>query len=84
MRIPRSRAWCAALVVAALAAGSRGRRRRSPSPWRPRAAGRGQAPTLVGIAVRDGDLRLDDRVSTYVPETYSFAGAAKVLTHALR
>jgi CubicO group peptidase (beta-lactamase class C family) len=23
--------------------------------------------TLVGIAVRDGDLRLDDRVSTYVP-----------------
>jgi CubicO group peptidase (beta-lactamase class C family) len=24
--------------------------------------------TLVGIAVRDGDLRLDDRVSTYVPE----------------
>jgi CubicO group peptidase (beta-lactamase class C family) len=24
--------------------------------------------TLVGIAVRDGDLRLDDRVSTYVPQ----------------
>lgn len=24
--------------------------------------------TLVGIAVRDGDLRLDDTVSTYVPE----------------
>jgi CubicO group peptidase (beta-lactamase class C family) len=24
--------------------------------------------TLVGIAIRDGDLRLDDRVSTYVPE----------------
>lgn len=24
--------------------------------------------TLVGIAVRDGDLRLDDRVSRYVPE----------------
>lgn len=26
------------------------------------------ASTLVGIAVRDGDLRLDDRVSTYVPQ----------------
>lgn len=26
------------------------------------------ASTLVGIAIRDGDLRLDDRVSTYVPE----------------
>ncbi len=24
--------------------------------------------TLVGIAIRDGDLRLDDRVSTYVPQ----------------
>lgn len=24
--------------------------------------------TLVGLAVRDGDLRLDDRVSTYVPQ----------------
>ena len=24
--------------------------------------------TLVGIAIRDGDLRLDDRVSRYVPQ----------------
>lgn len=39
--------------------------------------------TLVGIAVRDGDLRLDDRVSTYVPQWRGTPSEAVTVRHLL-
>lgn len=39
--------------------------------------------TLVGIAVRDGDLRLDDRVSRYVPEWRGTESADVTVRHLL-
>lgn len=39
--------------------------------------------TLVGIAVRDGDLRLDDRVSRYVPQWRGTASATVTVRNLL-
>ncbi|WP_322919427.1 serine hydrolase domain-containing protein [Nocardioides renjunii] len=39
--------------------------------------------TLVGIAVRDGDLRLDDPVSTYVPQWRGTPSATVTVRHLL-
>ncbi|GAB3020191.1 hypothetical protein GCM10011376_37060 [Nocardioides flavus (ex Wang et al. 2016)] len=39
--------------------------------------------TLVGIAVRDGDLRLDDRVSRYVPQWRGTASEPVTVRHLL-
>lgn len=39
--------------------------------------------TLVGIAVRDGDLRLDDRVSRYVPQWRGTASASVTVRNLL-
>lgn len=39
--------------------------------------------TLVGIAIRDGDLRLDDRVSTYVPQWRGTPSATVTVRHLL-
>jgi CubicO group peptidase (beta-lactamase class C family) len=39
--------------------------------------------TLVGIAVRDGDLRLDDPVSTYVPQWRGTASESVTVRHLL-
>jgi CubicO group peptidase (beta-lactamase class C family) len=39
--------------------------------------------TLVGIAIRDGDLRLDDKVSTYVPEWRGTASATVTVRNLL-
>ena len=39
--------------------------------------------TLVGIAVRDGDLRLDDPVSTYVPQWRGTASASVTVRNLL-
>ncbi|WP_231263373.1 serine hydrolase domain-containing protein [Nocardioides alpinus] len=39
--------------------------------------------TLVGIAVRDGDLRLDDRVSQYVPQWRGTPSATVTVRHLL-
>ncbi|TGN66026.1 class A beta-lactamase-related serine hydrolase [Nocardioides eburneiflavus] len=39
--------------------------------------------TLVGIAVRDGDLRLDDRVSRWVPQWRGTASEAVTVRHLL-
>ncbi|HSU01730.1 MAG TPA: serine hydrolase domain-containing protein [Nocardioides sp.] len=39
--------------------------------------------TLVGIAVRDGDLRLDDRVATYVPQWRGTPSARVTVRHLL-
>ena len=54
------------------------RHRKLPRPWNwrlgrdvPRevfSITKSVTSTLVGIAIRDGDLRLDDKVSTYVPQ----------------
>jgi CubicO group peptidase (beta-lactamase class C family) len=41
------------------------------------------ASALVGIAVRDGDLALDDRVSTYVPEWRGTPSAAVTVRNLL-
>ena len=39
--------------------------------------------TLVGIAIRDGDLRLDDRVARYVPQWRGTASAGVTVRHLL-